>query len=60
MFDRPALRDEQIADVLATRYGMTVTAVEYLALGHDANAWAFRASTAGPGTVFVIMRILLS
>jgi spectinomycin phosphotransferase len=45
MFDRPPLLDRQIVDVLAERYRLAIGRLEFLALGHDANAWTFRAAS---------------
>jgi len=56
MFDRPALTDEQITQALEARYGLAVSALEFLALGHDANAWTFRATTTGDEALFVKIR----
>jgi len=59
MFDRPRLSDEQIAAALRDRYGIEATQAEFLALGHDANAWTFRASASGvggPTTIFLKVR----
>ncbi len=56
MFDRPSLRDEQIVAALRDRYGLATTSLEFLALGHDASAWTFRAGTEGGQAVFVKIR----
>jgi spectinomycin phosphotransferase len=55
LFDRPPLTDAAIAAALRDRYGIETTALEFLALGHDANAWAFR-GRGGSRDVFVKIR----
>jgi spectinomycin phosphotransferase len=55
MLDRPPVSDERIVQALGARYGLAVEGLDFLALGHDANAWAFRASTRG-GAQFVKVR----
>jgi hypothetical protein len=42
MLDRPPLTDAAIAAALRDGYGIETTTLEFLALGHDANAWTFR------------------
>jgi spectinomycin phosphotransferase len=56
MLDRPAVSDERVVQALETRYGLAVAELEFLALGHDANAWAFRASTRDRAAFFVKVR----
>ena len=55
MFDRPPITDDQILDVLRDRYAIRPRGLTFLALGHDAHAWTFRAST-DLGDVFVKIR----
>jgi spectinomycin phosphotransferase len=55
MFDRPPITDDQILDVLRDRYSIRPTELAFLALGHDAHAWTFRAS-ADHGDLFVKIR----
>jgi spectinomycin phosphotransferase len=42
MLDRPPLTDTAIAAALRDHYGIETTTLEFLALGHDANAWTVR------------------
>lgn len=56
MFDRPPITDDQIVAVLRDRYAIRPTGLTFLALGHDANAWTFRASIDGRGDLFVKIR----
>jgi spectinomycin phosphotransferase len=56
MFDRPAVSDEQIVAAIEERYGLRIIALEFLALGHDAHAWTFRAATSGGDALFVKVR----
>jgi spectinomycin phosphotransferase len=56
MFDRPAVTDEQIVVAIEERYGLGVASLEFLALGHDAHAWTFRATTSAGDALFVKLR----
>jgi hypothetical protein len=56
MLDRPPLTDAAIAAVMRDRYGIETTTLEFLALGHDANAWTFRGRGGSRGDVFVKIR----
>jgi len=56
MFDRPAVTDDQIVAAIEERFGLDVSALEFLALGHDAHAWTFRATTNGDDALFVKIR----
>ncbi|HEV2006188.1 MAG TPA: aminoglycoside phosphotransferase family protein [Candidatus Limnocylindrales bacterium] len=55
MFDRPPITDDQIVAALRDRYAIRPTSLTFLALGHDAHAWTFRAST-DRGDLFVKIR----
>jgi hypothetical protein len=55
MLDRPPLSDARIAAALRDRYGIETTTLEFLALGHNANAWTFR-GRGGSRDVFVKIR----
>jgi len=55
MFDRPPITDDQIVATLRDRYAIRLTGLAFLALGHDAHAWTFRAST-DRGDLFVKIR----
>ena len=56
MFDRPPLTDDRIVAALEEHYDLRIAALEFLALGHDAHAWTFRAATGGGEAVFVKIR----
>jgi spectinomycin phosphotransferase len=56
MFDRPPITDDQILAALRDRYDIRPTGLAFLALGHDAQAWTFRASTDGGDKRFVKIR----
>jgi spectinomycin phosphotransferase len=56
MFDRPPLTDDRIAAALEEHYDLPIQALEFLALGHDARAWTFRAVTGSGEAVFVKIR----
>jgi spectinomycin phosphotransferase len=55
MFDRPPITDDAILDALRDHYAIRPTGLTFLALGHDAHAWTFRASSDG-GDLFVKIR----
>jgi hypothetical protein len=55
LLDRPPLTDAAIAAALRDRYCIETTMLEFLALGHDANAWTFRAR-GGSRDAFVKIR----
>jgi spectinomycin phosphotransferase len=56
MFDRPSLSNDQIVAVLRDRYGISASQLDFLALGHDAHAWTFRASAGSGDELFVKIR----
>ena len=56
MLDRPPLTDAQIAETLERGWGLEIRRIEFLALGHDANAWTFRADPLAGAPVFVKIR----
>jgi spectinomycin phosphotransferase len=59
MIQRPDLSDGQIAAVLAASYAIQAARVEFLPIGNDASAWAFRAEEpAGGARYFVKVRRL--
>jgi len=55
MLDRPPITDAAIAAALRDHYAIETTTLEFLALGHDANAWTFR-GRGGSRDVFVKIR----
>lgn len=42
MLEKPNLSDEKIAQGLRVNYGLAATAIEFLPIGYDADAWANR------------------
>jgi spectinomycin phosphotransferase len=44
MLEKPDLSDETIIACLRDNYGLSVTALEFLPIGNDATAWAYRVS----------------
>ena len=56
MFDRPRLTDIAIADGVRNAYDADVTEVSFLGLGHDANAWTFRAGLRRGERLFLKVR----
>lgn len=42
MLDKPPLSDEKISACLLDSYGLTVTGIEFLPIGHDSYAGVYR------------------
>jgi spectinomycin phosphotransferase len=57
MREPPAdLADAMLRACLRDRYGLTVTQLTFLPLGHDFSAWVYRAQTADGGSYFLKVR----
>jgi spectinomycin phosphotransferase len=56
MFDRPPLTDAAIADAVRGAYDADISEVSFLGLGHDTNAWTFRANLRGGERLFLKVR----
>lgn len=56
MFDRPELADADLASAIRSAYGLPIDRVAFLGLGHDANAWTFRAEIDGRPPLFLKLR----
>ena len=56
MFDPPPLCDVSIADPVRSAYEADVSLVTFMRLGHDANAWTFRADLDGGERLFLKVR----
>lgn len=57
MREPPAdLADETLRASLGARYGLAVTDLMFLPLGHDASAWVYRAGTADGAAYFLKVR----
>jgi spectinomycin phosphotransferase len=50
------LSDESLRAALGARYGLAVTDLTFLPLGHDASAWVYRVETAGGPPYFLKVR----
>lgn len=57
MLEKPDLPDEILLGVLRDRYAVSATGLEFLPLGNDSGAWAYRAK-AGEETYFLKLRRL--
>jgi len=51
------LSDETLRACLRSRYGLAVTDLTFLPLGHDSTAWVYRVRTADGGTYFLKVRL---
>lgn len=47
MLEKPSIKDEKIITCLKQSYGLTVTGLEFLPLGYDANAGVYRVEANG-------------
>lgn len=56
MLDRPPVADAEIARAIESAYAGRVSALEFLALGHDIGAWTFRARLSDGRDLFVKLR----
>ena len=56
MFEKPNLPDEAIAACLRTEYGLMVAQIDFLPVGNDASAWAYKAGTGDGNAYFLKVR----
>lgn len=56
MFDRPRVTDASIVAAVNAAYDRRVQRLAFLGLGHDANAWTFRADLADGDRLFLKVR----
>lgn len=56
MLEKPNLPDEKIADGLRASYGLAATAIEFLPIGYDADAWAYRVTASDDARYFLKVR----
>jgi spectinomycin phosphotransferase len=56
MIEKPNIADQKIADCLSAHYGITATEIEFLPIGYDASAWAYRVATADSQRYFLKLR----
>jgi spectinomycin phosphotransferase len=50
------LSDETLRACLRARYGLAVSELAFLPLGHDSSAWVYRVRTAEGGAYFLKVR----
>ena len=56
MLEKPNLPDAAIAACLRAAYGLAATAIEFLPIGYDAAAWAYRVSASDGARYFLKLR----
>jgi spectinomycin phosphotransferase len=56
MIERPHIRDETIISALREYYSIPVVGVDFLPIGNDASAWAYRIDTEIQGAYFLKIR----
>lgn len=56
MLEKPNLSDEKIAQGLRVNYGLAATAIEFLPIGYDADAWAYRITASDGARYFLKLR----
>ena len=56
MIEKPDIRDERIISALREHYSIPVIGVEFLPIGNDPSAWAYRVSTETPDVYFLKIR----
>jgi len=60
MIEKPAIKDEKIIIALNKNYPIQASHIEFLPLGNDASAWAYRVNTENQSTYFLKIRKELS
>lgn len=60
MIERPPISDETIISTLREHYSVPVVGVEFLPIGNDASAWAYRVDTENQNTYFLKIRKTIS
>lgn len=56
MIERPYISDEKIITALREHYSTPVVSIEFLPIGNDASAWAYRVNAENQNTYFLKMR----
>jgi spectinomycin phosphotransferase len=56
MIEKPNISDEKIISALRGHYSIPVIGVEFLPIGNDASAWAYRVETENQNTYFLKVR----
>lgn len=57
MLEKPNIADQTIADSLSAHYGIAAAGIEFLPVGYDASAWAYRVATADGQRYFLKLRL---
>src|ERR671918_52079 len=56
MIEKPHISDEKIISALRENYSIPVVGIEFLPIGNDASAWAYRVNTENQNTYFLKIR----
>lgn len=56
MIEKPDIRDERIISALREHYSIPAVSVEFLPIGNDASAWAYRVNTENQSVYFLKIR----
>lgn len=56
MIERPPIRDEMILAALRENYSLPVINLDFLPIGNDASAWAYRVNTESQNSYFLKVR----
>jgi len=56
MLEKPNLSDDKIVSCLRDSYGIVVTELEFLPIGHDSAAWVYRVWSDDGGKLFLKLR----
>ncbi len=56
MIEKPDIKDEKIINALSENFSIQVSDIEFLPIGNDASAWAYRVHTECQSTYFLKIR----
>ena len=56
MIERPEIKDETIISALRENYSIPVSGVEFLPVGNDSSAWAYRVDAKNKSSYFLKIR----
>lgn len=56
MLEKPTIQDQKIVDRLSAQYGFTAAEIEFLPIGYDASAWAYKVTAADGRRYFLKLR----
>jgi spectinomycin phosphotransferase len=60
MIERPPISDETIVSTLREHFSISIAGIEFLPIGNDASAWAYRVDTEPQTTYFLKIRKAMS